>query len=220
MDQALKFQDVVADELPGGVSFALPGGTLAAVITSRQDENDQLVRLVLGLSKPDAGSISVLGADPAGVSEKALNDLRKQVAVVYPSGGLVSNLKVWENLVLPLEYHSACTRSEIEAGGLAVLKRVGYSGGLMELPGHLSIYQKRLVGLARAMLTGPRLMIYNAILLGLRSEEKSAIIAAALEYHRENPERTSLFLTPNPESLKEIPIDSRIFLKGSAPHDE
>jgi len=103
VDQALKFQDVVADELPGGVSFALPGGTLTAVITSRQDENDQLVRLVLGLSKPDAGSVSLLGADLAGVSKKALNDLRKQVAVVYPSGGLVSNLKVWENLVLPLE---------------------------------------------------------------------------------------------------------------------
>lgn len=219
MDEAIKFHNVVAEELIDGVSFAVPCGSITAMITSRQDESDLLIRLILGLSKPVAGSITMLGEDVATESENALNDVRKRVSVFYPSGGLVSNLKIWENLVLPLEYHSTCPPSEIEERGLAVLRRVGYSGKLMELPGHLSLYEKRLIGLARAMLTEPRLIVYNAILAGLSDDEKNTIISAALEFHREQPERTSLFMTANPETIKYIPFDSRILLKGSATHD-
>lgn len=218
MNEAIRFQNVVAGELTEGVSFAVREGSLAAIITSRQDENDQLARLMLGLSKPVGGSIMILGED-VSASEKTLNDLRKRVAVVNPAGGLVSNLKVWENLVLPLEYHAVYPRSEIEERGLAILRRVGYSGKLMELPGHLSPYEKRLICLCRAMLTEPRLIIYNAILAGLGSEEKDCIISTAMEYHRGKPGITSLFMTPNPETIKNMVFDSRILLKGRASHD-
>ena len=213
MHEAVLYHDVVSQDLPGAVSFALPGGSLAAIITSRQDENDQLVRLMLGLSKPDTGCIALLGEDVGTVSQRALDDLRKRIAVVFPSGGLISNLKVWENLVLPLEYHQAYSQAEIEERGLAVLRRVGYSGGLMELPGHLSHYERRLIGLARAMLTEPELIVYNAVLGGLSGDEKKAIIAAALAFHREKPGRTSLFFTPSPETVKDITFDRVIVLK-------
>ena len=218
MYQALTFRDVVPDEGGEPISFAVPAGAMVAVITARQDENDRLVRLMLGLSKPYAGSISTVGVDVAAASEKGLNDLRQRVSIVHPGGGLVSNLKVWENLVLPLEYHSSLTPAEIEARGMAALRRVGYTGGLMELPGHLPLYEKRLIGLARAMITDPGLIVYNAILAGLRGEEKSVIISTIMDFHREDPQRGSLFITPNLELITDIPFDSRIFLNGSA-HD-
>jgi len=219
MDQALVFHDVVLDESTAPLSLAVPACALVALITSRQDESDRLVRLMLGLTKPGAGSVVTLGEDVAAASEKDLNRLRRLVAVVHPNGGLVSNLKVWENLVLPLEYHSSLPPAEIEARGLASLRRVGYPGGLMELPGHLSLYERRLIGLARAMLTEPRLILYSAILAGLRASESSAIISTLLEFHREDPQRTTLFITPNQELIAGIPFDSRIFLNGSA-HDK
>ena len=219
MDEAIKYRDVVAENLPGAVSFALPGGSLAAIITSRQDENDQLVRLMLGLSKPDAGCIALLGEDVGTAPQAALDDLRKRSAVVFPSGGLISNLKVWENLVLPLEYHLALSQAELEEKGLAMLRRVGYSGGLMQLPGHLSHYERRQVGMARAMLTEPELIIYNAVLGGLSGDEKEVMTAAALAFHRGKPGRTSLFITPSPETVKDIAFDRVILLKGSSPHD-
>jgi ABC-type transporter Mla maintaining outer membrane lipid asymmetry ATPase subunit MlaF len=219
MDEAIKFDNVVADELLKEVSFVVPGGSLGALITSRQEENDLQIRLMLGLTKPAAGSVMVLGEEVGTASEKMLNSLRKRVAVVFPTGGLVSNLKVWENLVLPLEYHALYPQQEIDDKGMAALHRVGYAGGLMELPGHLSLYEKRQIGLARAMLTEPWLIVYNEILAGLSGGEKSAIIAAVLAFHREQPERTSLFMTANQETIKEIPLDSRIFMKGSSLHD-
>ena len=86
----------------------------------------------------------------------------------------------------------------------------------MELPGPLPLYEKRLIGLARAMLTEPELIIYNAILAGLRGEEKSSIISTIMEFHRQDPKRSSLFVTPNLELISDVPFDSRIFLHGSA----
>ena len=220
MGEVLKFDRVTAEGSLQEFCYLLPSGELAGVVSPRQEQSDLLVRLALGLVRPAAGSVQVLGRELAQASERTLVALRREVAVLFPGGGLISNLKVWENLVLPLEYHADCKAQQIEERGRAALSRVGYSGGLMALPGHLSLYQRRQVGLARALLTEPRLLIYNAVLDGLSREEKAAITAVALAFHRERPERSSLFLTPNPETIKEMPLDSRIVIKGSCTSHE
>lgn len=218
MPQALTFKDVVMEEAGEPASFSAPAGSLLALITSRQDDSDRLVRLLLGLARPAAGSVTTLGQELAFASGKDLERLRGRVAVVHPAGGLISNLKVWENLVLPLEYHGALSPAQIEERGRRVLRRVGYSGSPMELPGHLTLYQKRLVGLARAMLIEPELIVYNAVLAGLREDERTAMLSAIWEFHREEQGRSSLFITSNLELVADLPFEGRIFLKGS-PHD-
>lgn len=219
MDDALRFENVIADGVPAGLSFALPAGSLGVIVTSRHDENAHLVRLMLGMSNPASGSVSLLGSDVGMLTDESLNSLRQHLAVVYSTGGLVSNLKVWENLLLPLEYSSLCSPVEIEERGLAVLNRVGYSGRLMETPGRLSLYEKRLVGLARALLIDPRLIVCDAILAGLSREEQQRIVSTVLEFHHEEPERTTLLITSDPDSVKDIPFDCRIVLQGSASND-
>lgn len=210
--------DLVMDEASRPLSFDVPGGALAALVTSRQDESDRLVRVLLGLAKPLRGAISLLGEDVVAASGKALLGLRTRVAVVQPAGGLVANLKVWENLVLPLEYHTALPQAEIEARGMAALRRVGYTGGLMELPAHLPLHEKRRIGLARAMLADPALIIYNGALTGLAPEEAEAMSSIITGFHREDPGRTALFVTHDRESLGAMPFESRITLSGSC-HD-
>lgn len=219
MTEAIKFYNVVADELLKDLCFEVPSGCMGALINSRQEEGDLQTRLVLGLTLPVSGSVTVLGEDVGSSSEKVLNGLRKRISVVFATGGLVSNLKVWENLVLPLEYHALYPPHEIEEKGVAALERVGYAGGYMELPGNLTLYEKRQVGLARAMLTEPSLIIYNSLLDGLSGSERKAVLAAATAFHREKPERTSLFLTSNRESVKEIVSDSRSLIDWSSSHD-
>ncbi len=218
MEQTVKFDKVVADEQLQEVSFGVPGGSMAAALTERQEESYLLVRLMLGLAQPLSGSVTLLGEPLGGASEKALNALRRQVAVVYPAGGLISNLKVWENLVLPLEYFSLYPPKEIEERGMAALEGVGYAAGLMELPGHLSLYSRKQVGLARAMLLNPRLVIYDEILTGLSGDQRGSIIEIIRKFHRETPGRTSLFLTSNEDAIREMPVEARIAMKGSSVH--
>lgn len=219
MKEAVKFDKVLAEELLEEVSFSIPEGSIAAVVSTRREEGEQQLRLALGLTHPSSGSVTLIGEDPGGVTEKALAALRRQVAVVYRTGGLISNLKVWENLVLPLEYFSLYPPDEIEERGSAALARVGYTGGLMELPGHLSLYARRQVGLARALLLDPRLVIYDDILTGLSAEQRSALAAVVEAFHRESPGRTSLFFTADDEAVREIPVEIRIAGTGSSAHD-
>ena len=216
MDAVLAFAKVAAAQFSGPLSFSVPGGALTALVTPSQGQRDQLVRLLLGLERPGAGSVLVLGREPAGCSPRALSELRRELAVVFPSGGLIANLKVWENLVLPLEYHSGLPPQEVEKRGRSALRLAGYQGSLAELPGHLSPYQRRQVGLARAVLTRPRLIVYNGIFAGVSDLERSALVAAALAVHREEPGRAALFLTSDRELVREISPDCCIHLTESA----
>ncbi|HIJ80080.1 MAG TPA: hypothetical protein HPP76_00055 [Desulfuromonadales bacterium] len=215
METLLQFSDVPVGERMSPISFSLSGGAVSAVVTSRQHDNDHLVSYLLGLSPPGGGTIHLFSQEifpqPAG----SIASLRRQVAVVFPSGGLVSNLKVWENLILPLEYHGVWPASVIEERGMTALARVGYAGELMVSPSHLTIFEKRLIGLARAMLVEPRLVIYNSLLGGLTASEKSHLINRALEFQQETSGRSSLFLTTNPDSLHDIPLDGCTYLKAS-----
>ncbi|GFO55645.1 hypothetical protein GMSM_26520 [Geomonas sp. Red276] len=216
---AIVFDQVRGGEVLEEVTLSVPKGSRAAVISSRQEDCDLLLRLMLGLAAPDSGTVTVLGQEVATLSEKALNLFRREVAVVQSSGGLVSNLKVWENLVLPLEYHSKLSSADIEERGAAALQEVGYTGRLMELPAHLSVYQKRQIGLARAILTDPPLAVYQGIFSGLSGSERNSLVAAINRFNKGNPERTALFLATDEAALKDLDINLRISVKGSSAHD-
>lgn len=208
--EAVRFDRVTADSLLENISFTIPCGALAALVTPKHEVNELLVRVMLGMAGRASGRLTVLGCDVTAASTDELYGLRRRVAVVHPSGGLVSNLKVWENLVLPLEYRAGNTPEEIEEQGLAVLSRLEYDGGLMELPGPLALYKKRLIGLGRAILSAPELIVYNGILTGISGQERALIVKTAMEFHKECEGRTSLFITANPETIVDIPFDTRV----------
>lgn len=218
MEYAVKFDSVIADEWQQERSFGVAAGSFSVLLTSRQEEGSLMVRLMLGMEPPLSGEVTLLGEPLAGAPGKRLTALRREVAVVYPTGGLISNLKIWENLVLPLEYFSLHGADEIENRAMAALERVGYTGAITELPGHLPLYARKQVGLARALLLEPRLVVYDEILTGLNGDQQSNIIDIIGEFHRKAPGRTSLFLAANEDAVREVPCDSRIAVKENPAH--
>lgn len=203
-DAAVEFVDVVLGQGFRGTSRAFERGTVSAVITSRENENTLFTRAVTGLSRPESGRVHLLGQDLAGLSRDELNRLRPRIGIVKPDGGLISNLKVLENITLPLLYHSELSAEEIEDRALARLERLGYAGNVFELPGLLPVYEQRLAGLARTMAAEPDVAIYDRLLDGLQEEERTFFLRTAAAFHGERTGRTSIFLTPNPGSLAGI----------------
>lgn len=189
------------------LDLILPAGMAALLVTSRQRECDAVVRLLLGFQPPQEGELVVNGTFPYGLRENLLIGYRRRIGVVYHDGGLISNLNIWDNLTLQLAYHGNLRRAGLEAAGIAVLRRVGYDGSLTILPSRLSLYQRRLICMARAMLSEPELMIYQSTLDGLTTDEGSVFLDLAREYHQQSLDRTALFLTPHPESLKGFELD-------------
>lgn len=205
MTDMIKVDNISLVEKSELISFCIKQSDLFVLLTPKDEVATLLTRLLIGLDKPLSGKIVLFGSDTATVSERELHDARCRIGVAFKSGGLVSNLKVWENLTLPLYYHQHLSHSEIESQGLAMLDRLGYTGQFMDLPGHLTISQKKIVGVARAMLIAPDVILYESPVYGLNQEEKNNFFKNAVEFHHEKPGRISLFITASQDVVRYLP---------------
>lgn len=202
--------------LPGWVeaTLSVPPGELAVVLTAKEEMSALLSRMIVGLQPSRGGSIALFGNDTTRYGPKEWQLVRQRIGLLQGLGGLVSNLKVWENLTLPLYYHRQPPREEVEALGIRLLERVGYTGRYMELPGHLTLYQKKQVGLCRALIMDPELVIYESPEQGLTYEEKELFFRLIREFHAERPGRVSLILSCQHESAAELAGARTLELKG------
>jgi len=199
------------------LDMILPGGMSALLLTSRDHDTDTITKILLGFQSPDSGEVVVNGTAPTSLRDNQFISYRRRIGLIARDGGLVSNLNIWENLTLQLAYHSALRRAELAESGLAVLKRVGYDGSLSVLPSRLTLYQRRQVSLARAMLAEPELMIYQSSVDGLTSDETTSILHIAREYHQQGIDRTALFLTSYPGPLEGFGFDFTYTTGGTSP---
>lgn len=195
MKETIRFDSVTSPLLNGELSFALAQGDIAVLLTSKEDVNAALARLLMGVTLPLSGDVAVLGEALTALDELPLMQLRSRIGLVFAKGGLISNLKVWENLFLPVQYHNLPLPGDPIAAGAAVLERVGYQGGRLTLPGLLSHFERKQVLLARAMLMNPEVVIYDSLFLGLNLHERNRLVDIVVDFHRERAGRTSIFLT-------------------------
>ena len=122
-------------------------------------------------------------------------------AIVANNGGLISNLRVWENLTLPVQYHGIQIGGILEKNVIDLFEKSGVrdeqtlSSLLLKLPDQLSLYEKRLVGFVRAMLMAPEMMVYDSLHEGLsrREMEKTSRFDRIFRLHY--PFRTSVLLS-------------------------
>ena len=132
-------------------------------------------------------------------------------AIVPADGGLIGNLKIWENLVLPAAYHGdgIPRYSELEQRAARVFAQLGVSGASFEalcstLPDHLGRFEQRLCAFVRAMLTEPRIMVYDSLFDGLSREETGKVLAFDRGFHTQFPLGTSLHLTADLPTLPDL----------------
>lgn len=203
----IRMTNIVFKGLEFPPEMILPAGLSAVIYTARELENEILVRLLLGFIAPDSGEFSIYDDPPHTLREAQLIELRRKIGVVYHDGGLISNLDIWDNLTLQLSYMSSLKKSEIESKARSVLELVGFDGSLSVLPSRLTLYQRRIVAMARCMLAEPELMVYQSSMDGLSSEEQTIFRRIIRNYNEHGPGITSLFLTSFPESLKGMNFD-------------
>ena len=131
---------------------------------------------------------------------KALGD-QSGVIIVPHNGGLISNLRVWENIILPVQYHGVEFAGNIEDNVAQLLGECGLqdetaaSELLLKLPDQLSLYEKRLVSFVRAMLMSPELIIYDSMNEGLSRKEMVRITKFDKVFRLYFPFRTSVLVS-------------------------
>ncbi len=216
MPYIISFRDVSYPDFLEGFSCDIEVGCSVLVVTSREEGSAALTRLITGQACPSRGTILVNGQDIAGFGKAELYALRRQIGVVPSHGGLISNLKLWENITLPLMYHSGGVTPEEEKNALDYLEQLGYSGNIMALPAHLSPYEKKLTALVRMFITQPRLVLYSDCIEGAPSASRTVLIRVTQEFHAAVTDRTSLYITSSQNLTADLPVDMVIRADGSA----
>lgn len=126
-----------------------------------------LVRSVIGLEKPQKGEILFHGVNVIGKSEEEFLAVRKKVAYAFQFGALFDSFTVLDNLAYPLREHTDLSETEIREKVLGTLKVLGLEGTEGLFPANLSGGMQKRVGLARAIILGPEVILYDEPTSGL-----------------------------------------------------
>jgi phospholipid/cholesterol/gamma-HCH transport system ATP-binding protein len=161
-----------------------PGLTTVVAGGSGQGKSVTL-KLILGLLKPDSGSILVKGQDVAAMSAKELNRIRSVFGVLFQGAALLDSLSVFDNVALPLRERTALSDVEVRARVENTLLQLGLAGHDEKFPAQLSGGMKKRVGLARALQLQPEIMLFDEPTTGLDPEKTQEIYQLFFETQRQ-----------------------------------
>ena len=149
------------------VSFTVARGECLGLVGGSGIGKSVVLRSLIGLETPDGGEIWIDGQEISRFSEKKLVDIRKKVAYVFQNGALFDSMSVFENLAYPLREHTKLSEALISERILKQLADFGLPGAERKLPAQLSGGMQKRVGLARAMMIGPQVILYDEPTAGL-----------------------------------------------------
>ena len=185
-DVSLHFGDTVALD---HVSFELYAGEARVVLGAAGSGKTMLLKAAAGLVKPDSGKIYVFGQEITHLKEAQLYDIRARIGILFQEGGLFDSLTIAENVAYPL-LNQPILRAKLLANGngKSVDDRVRESLRFVELehtldkfPSELSGGMRRRVGIARAVVTEPALVLYDSPTAGLDPITANTIIHLILK---------------------------------------
>lgn len=126
-----------------------------------------LLKHVLGFLRPDCGDIWVAGQQVGRLKHRELERLRMRFGMLFQNSALFDDLTVYENVAFPLREHSGWSESQIHQKVVETLSLLGMEQGLEKLPSELSGGMRKRVGLARAVIREPELLLYDEPTTGL-----------------------------------------------------
>ena len=174
---SLAFDDqVVLDN----VSFTVASGEMKLMLGESGGGKSMILKLVLGLEKPDSGEIFVDGEEVTRLPEPELNRIREKMGIVFQEGALFDSLTVFENVAYRLQERGEDNET-IERKVEEILTFVGLKGAEDKLPSELSGGMKRRVAIARAVVDEPEIVLFDEPTTGLDPPTAGTICELALK---------------------------------------
>ena len=196
-EPVVTFKDVeIAFDQPvlEGISFELLRGETKILLGAAGTGKTLILKLALGLMKPDAGRITVLGEEVTGMREQDLFELRRKIGMVFQESALFDSLTVEENVAYRLIEETGRITDEIHARVLEALRFVELEHTVNLFPSELSGGMRRRVAIARAIITQPEVLLYDSPTGGLDPVTSNTIIELVVK-QRDVYQTSSLLVT-------------------------
>ena len=159
-----RFGDLV---VLAGADLDVPRGEARVILGRSGQGKSVLLKLIVGLLKPEAGSITVDGVEVTELSRHELYEMRQRFSMVFQGGALFDSMTVLENIGLGLREHTKLPWSEIARRAEVALEMVDLAGAGEKLPAELSGGMRKRASLARAIVTEPDYLLYDEPTTGL-----------------------------------------------------
>jgi len=195
-----------------GITFELKSGEVTCVLGRSGTGKSVLLRLVIGLEMPDAGSIRLAGCDILSASPQELNEARKKVGFLFQQSALYDSMSIEENVAFPLRRHAKFSNAERRDRVHQLLGSVGMDRDLDKMPSDISGGMRKRVGLARAIALDPAVVMFDEPTAGL-DPITAAEIAKLIVDLREQRHITSIVVTHDVHTARTI-ADRLIVLDG------
>lgn len=213
-DVILRFEDVHkafgAQRVLRGLTFDVQRGKVLGIMGGSGTGKSVALRHVIGLLQPDAGRVEVEGRNVPDLTAGELGDLRKRMGYVFQEGALINWLTVEENLALPLVENTDLRPGEIADRVAEKLAMVHIPDAGKKLPSEISGGMKKRVGLARALIVEPDILLYDEPNAGLDPEISRSINELMREI-AESHESTALVVEHRVDCIRTV-CDEVVFL--------
>lgn len=150
-----------------GLNLDIPAGKITAIIGPSGEGKSVLLKHIIGLMRPDSGQVLVEDEDITALGRSDLNRVREKFGMLFQNAALFDSMSVYENVAFPLQEKTRLSRDEIHEKVLEALENVGLRGVGGKFPDELSGGMKKRVGLARALLLNPRIILFDEPTTGL-----------------------------------------------------
>jgi phospholipid/cholesterol/gamma-HCH transport system ATP-binding protein len=154
-------------EVLRGIELDMERGKVNMVLGGSGQGKSVLIKHIIGLLKPDQGHVWVDGVDVPSLSDAALASFRRKFGMVFQTAALFDAMTVEENVSFPLVEHTQKSKGEIRRIALEKLAALGLVGAEKKFPGELSGGMRKRVGLARALVLEPEILLYDEPTTGL-----------------------------------------------------
>jgi len=187
-----------------GINLTVSRGETLAVLGRSGTGKSVLLRLIIGLQKPDSGSVRIHDQDLAGLALDQLSEIRKKMGFLFQHAALYDSLTVEQNVAFPLQHHKKeMSRSEQRDRVKELLAEVGMEGDLEKMPSDISGGMQKRVGLARALVLEPDILLLDEPTAGLDPISSAEIDELVLKLQAEH-HMASIVVTHDLHSAKTI----------------
>jgi len=217
MSSLLELRDLTIPGIVNNLNLSLSQGQVALCRTNGEQETKQFLRTVIGESAPSSGSVTIDDQSLYQLDRDQLFKIRRTIGTVTAQAGLISNLKVWENITLPLLYHHGAIPEEAAEKALQLLEKLGYKGNIWALPGHLSYTERIMAAFVRAAVSSPRLIVYAECLDDLPNQQRTQLLQQAIELQDQPDAPAALFIITGEIQLPLLEPDITCDLRHNPP---
>jgi phospholipid/cholesterol/gamma-HCH transport system ATP-binding protein len=166
------------------VNLKIYEGNVTTVIGKSGTGKSVLVKHIIGLLSPDEGSILFRGKPIEGLGKKEWDTYRSQISYMFQNNALFDSMTVFENIALPLRETTKMSKKEIEDKVMARIEQMELSEVAHKYPSELSGGMQKRVALGRALVTDPKIVLFDEPTTGQDPVRKNAILGMIAEYHR------------------------------------